>query len=357
MNNEKEYYDAVLFTNQALNYNFKNNDLTQCYLKYNKDGINPYKTNKVLYFDLFNDVLKLGEIVYKYVESIDSILDSIIWWNKNYSSDNSELEKALVFFYDKYGFEESLFEDDNCCFHTIKHLKISLHIYAIYKLKEMLIKKKYLEMYRLIQKSNHLKDCLPRKNINIENYNIFKESKKQIIEIYTYYYEALILDGLHYLYNGELYKDHNSTFFEITASGEERNNYHKLRAELDIPDNSKDFGLYRTIYEIRDCFVAAFEYLIRSINNNYIYDFIPSCEICGTLLDRKVPLCTSCIIKYGQDKVDNPRKNLKEETKKAIIDEIEDLKNNIYVNNSVILSLYVDAKGHKEKYKNKRASK
>ena len=359
---------CVLNTFKYSNYSFLNESQTKCSAIYfNKSienkcennlnitvpGIGTYKEDFSLK-DIFKKVLKLGELIYKNLDTIKSKEECLFLYDiSDNIVKNVDIKNYLLDIFKSFGipfkyplsFASGSAKDINngLCknikngieFETIHFINLSLSIYLIYSLKDILVNVKKKKAFNFFIKNQYLNENYNNGLNSLEN---FIYDKKTIILLKKYMMTCINITQRYIDYYFNI-----SSYYRMEAI----DNVEYFFNEFD--SDYKEINFINLITYINDPFIASYEYLMRVLPLKNNIQPMYFCDNCGTLISKNVCLCSSCRKQLGKEIIEKSKEK-KIKPPKTSEDELEELDNGQIRYNSDIEKIYKDRRNHKKSY-------
>lgn len=245
------------------------------------------------------------------------------------------------------------FEENNT-FNILPYINLSLIIYYIYNIKDVIANVKTRHLYKAIKFSTYLEHqylikCYVDKEIDETDLKTGKNITKKVfkydndfIRVVNEYTKKLIAKTNDYTQN---------TFYII-------NSEKILFADSQLPNSKKNinpytFDFYKTIYVMSNPFLTAYEYMLNILPAHQKIPPIFFCDNCHQVLGKKELLCSVCkddLYTLYIDKYSNSNSESKQKLLKSITEEYNNWKKHSD-STTIIENLYKDKRNH-EKYDN-----
>lgn len=246
-------------------------------------------------------------------------------------------------------------QKEHYSFNILPYLNLSLLIYCIYNIKDILSNVKTKHLLNAIKIFPYLEQkyyemCFKDYELKVldVNGNPIKTNKffynREYIDEVNKYTKLLLLKTIEYVKtNFQILNEEKIIFDDFNLPYEE------------FMKNPYNFNFLKNIYVVSNPILSAFEYLLRILPNYQNVPPIHFCDNCREILDYKTLLCLSCkkdIVEAAERKYYKSTKEKDIILVKNLKDEYEKVKNDKYLSTPKIDKIYRDKENSKKYYYN-----
>lgn len=356
-----------------------------------------FKLGSFLYNNI--DEIKLSENFILYLENDDILIDSDFFNIKKYIIGDKEIQKEIISFWNDFGIPEwygnakpvynpiyiiqnektlntkdkgfmiitygnkdiedywlqyfIIQQEEHYSFNILPYLNLSLLIFCIYNIKDILSNVKTKHLLKSIKLFPYLEKkyydmCFKDFEINAKdvNDNHLKTNKffynKEYIDEVNKYTKLLLLKTIEYTKkNFHILNEEKIIFDDFNLPYEE------------LMKNPYNFSFLKNIYIMSNPVLSAFEYLLKILPNYQSVPPIHFCDNCREVLDYKTLLCLSCkkdIVENAERKYYTSKKDKDIILVKTLKTEYENALEDKYLPTPKIDKIYRDKENSKKYY-------
>ena len=352
---------VVLTTIKYIKWNFNKESISWSYIEPTsvpKDIDKDIFGNNVRPSEIFKAIMKLGESIYNSLDKLDTLNNLVaysvanelnhkkgLFISKDEILNIPNINGKLKNIFDTYGLSGEWLNNDTNELDAFKLINLSLSIYIIYLIRNIMINVKRHKAYELINKIDYLRDIFKIEGIDLTAQKDFKYNKivaKRLRELISWCisitnsYIKLCFNNSNNGY--KLVLNDNISYFTETDD--------KDRYEIDF---------YKLIYFVDDYFLYAYEYLLRILPLRNDIPPLYLCDNCGAIMDQKNCLCIDCKIQLGNEIINHPTQKNKNKIEE-IENNLKELKERQIDTMFTIEDIYIDRRNHKKSYNKKKKS-